>query len=210
MVNDMSHLVTNLREDARRPDGRFGEYPLSEVDIDLTALPHGEHEAYTGWSAAIRRAFQARTLRGVTPSPRTALSSRRWHDRLLDQMVRHTAPAAPYGLKGALKRAVTRGGLACAAVLCAVVPFQYGQQQHDHDVDAVVSASGWADHRTDLASEYDCSDSGLPQGVDAVHALVLDKTTETEPAMKIVSFDRGREIYEAGREDLVLVAVCSE
>lgn len=232
MVNDVTQLAPDAasrREDARLDNGRFGEYVLGEVDLDLDpqstwTTDHLPHEVL-GWAQTIRLVFQRRALNRVfdeterraaqrVTDPEAAVveeTKRSWHRRFLDLMLRHTASHDYFTMKRTLTRSLTAGAVAMAGIMSFAIPAEYlGEHGLGVREDAPFAIPRWEQEYHSLAAEYRCSSDGLPEGVIAVHALVLDKTAEPEPTVKVVSFDRGWDIYESGREDLVLVGVCRD
>jgi hypothetical protein len=231
MVNDVTLTpeAASRREDARLEDGKFGEYVLGEVDLDLDPQPtwttdHLPHEVL-GWAQTIRLAFQRRSLNRVLDEtqrrseqriadPEAAAveeGKRSWHRRFLNLMLRYTAPPGHFTLRRTLTNSFTAGAIAMGSIMSFAVPAEY-MSEHGLGVreDAPYAAPRWEQEYDILAAEYACSSEGLPEGVIAVHALVLDKTAEPEPEVRLVSFDRGWKIHQAEREDLVLVGVCAK
>lgn len=231
MVNDVTLTPDTAarREDARLENGQFGEYVLGEVDLDLDPQPtwttdHLPHEVL-GWARTIRLALQHRALNRVLDEtqrraeqriadPEAAAveeTQRSWHRRFLDLMLRYTAPDDYFTLKRSLKRSLTAGAVLMASIMSYAIPAEYaGEHGLGVREDAPFAAPRWEQEYDSLAAEYRCSSEGLPEGVIAVHALVLDKTAEPEPEVHLVSFERGWKIHEADRDDLVLVGVCAK
>lgn len=231
MVNDVTLTpeAASRREDARLENGKFGEYVLGEADIDLDPQPtwttdHLPHEVL-GWAKTIRLAFQRRALTRVldethrrteqqATDPEAAAveaTQRAWHRRFIDLMLRYTAPSDYFTLKRSLKRSLTAGAVLMASIMSYAIPAEYaGEHGLGVREDAPFAAPRWEQEYDTLAADYQCSSQGLPEGVIAVHALVLDKTAEPEPEVRVVSFERGWQIHQADRDDLVLVGVCAK
>lgn len=138
-----------------------------------------------------------------------ATKKSRW-SWVLDSLLSITVPEGHFTFKKAIKRAITKGGIVLAAIAAFAVPAELGGDGLGmHAWGEPESTQSTGARVTQMVEQFECSYSGLPDGVEAKHAIVQAKNGGEDTA-SVVSFDKGWDIYNDKDSARYLVAVCAK
>lgn len=153
-----------------------------------------------------------RTETAPEASPEVAAKKTRlsW---ILDSILAITVPEGHFTFKRAIKNAIVKGGIVLAAIASLTIPAEVagaGLGMHSWSEDPGIAQD--TGRVTQMLEKFECSYSGLPQGVKAMHGIVQDKadTSPDDETAKVVSFNKAWEIHMDQNSPQYLVAVCAK
>lgn len=215
-------------ENGRQPDGRFGPWSLDEAhaDVDLSIpAPRRPDDsdavdlelAFEDWessrqigtpiSAAVAEWRNGLVARQVIESKPTPEPERIRFREFLDTALRWTAPTGHFSWKKAVRNAVTKGGIALAAVLCLFAPIALKPSAAAQPRPAPDQWSQSYDFYVDSADAHDCYLNGLPEG-EVPKNVIMRAKVGGEIRYRVVNFTKGWEMHHEPMSGWKIISVC--